>query len=223
MEKNNTNKGREGFKAIANYISIVLAFPCALLTWIEGRSPKNKTAIFDFFAHLFALAPGIPGMYLRRAYYHLVLDQCDLDCAISFGTIFTKRQVRIEPKVYIGIHALIGSAWLKRGCLIGSRASLLSGPQLHDRYESGEWGPTEHSRIVQIQIGAGAWIGEGAISMVNIDSGAMVAAGAVVSTPVPAHTMVAGNPARFVRKMAVTDPKEQQQTNADDLIQDGVT
>ena len=44
--------------------------------------------------------------------------------------------------------------------------------------------------------------GEGAVVMANVGAQCMVAAGAVVSSPVPDGIMVAGNPARFVRKVA---------------------
>ena len=50
-------------------------------------------------------------------------------------------------------------------------------------------------------IGPHTWIGEGAIVMADTGEGCMVAAGAVVSAEVPPHTMVAGNPARFVRRV----------------------
>ncbi|MDH4062799.1 MAG: acyltransferase, partial [Acidobacteriota bacterium] len=42
--------------------------------------------------------------------------------------------------------------------------------------------------------------------MAGTGEGCMVAAGAVVSTVVPAHTMVAGNPARFVRRVPSEAP-----------------
>jgi acetyltransferase-like isoleucine patch superfamily enzyme len=57
----------------------------------------------------------------------------------------------------------------------------------------------------RVEIGARSWIGERAVVMADIGSGAMVAAGAVVGSAVPAHVMVAGNPARFVRRM--TEPE----------------
>ncbi len=141
-------------------------------------------------------------MFLRRAFYAQVLDHCSLDCVISFGTVFTKRQTHVESGVFIGLYAVIGSAWLERECLIGSRCSLVSGPLLHDRTADGKWGPTDLSRMIQVRVGEGAWIGEGAIVMADVGCGSMVSAGAVVSTAVPADTLVAGNPARFVSRLA---------------------
>ena len=52
----------------------------------------------------------------------------------------------------------------------------------------------------------GASIGSGATILCNVTIGehAMVGAGSVVTKDVPAHTLVAGNPARMMRKLVAT-------------------
>jgi acetyltransferase-like isoleucine patch superfamily enzyme len=54
-----------------------------------------------------------------------------------------------------------------------------------------------------VTIGDDAWIGAGAILLPNVKVGeqAIVAAGAVVTKDVPSRTVVAGNPARVLRKL----------------------
>ena len=49
----------------------------------------------------------------------------------------------------------------------------------------------------------GCWIGAGAVilSGITVGEGAVVGAGAVVTHDVPGYTMVAGNPAREIRKI----------------------
>ena len=53
-----------------------------------------------------------------------------------------------------------------------------------------------------VHIGHDVWIGHGAIVLPgrNIGTGAVIAAGAIVTKDVPAYTIVAGNPARIMRR-----------------------
>jgi acetyltransferase-like isoleucine patch superfamily enzyme len=53
----------------------------------------------------------------------------------------------------------------------------------------------------KVTIGPHTWVGEGAVIMADIGPRCMVAAGAVVSAPLPEGVMVAGNPARLVRRV----------------------
>ena len=55
----------------------------------------------------------------------------------------------------------------------------------------------------KIVLKRGAWIGVGAIILpgIVVGEGAIVAAGSVVSQNVPEYTIVAGNPARVVKKL----------------------
>lgn len=57
-------------------------------------------------------------------------------------------------------------------------------------------------RSHHVDIGDDVWIGHGAIVLPgrNIGTGAVVAAGAIVTRDVPAYTIVAGNPARPIRR-----------------------
>ncbi|MGY8684718.1 chloramphenicol acetyltransferase [Bradyrhizobium sp. UFLA05-153] len=59
----------------------------------------------------------------------------------------------------------------------------------------------------QVNIGHDVWIGHGAIVLPgrNIGTGAVVAGGAIVTKDVPAYTIVAGNPARPVRRRFADD------------------
>jgi virginiamycin A acetyltransferase len=188
-------------KSAANLIALVLVSPLALTSWLEARVAPGSEAVFGFWTNVVALLPGTPGLFLRRAYYHLTLESCSLSCYLGFGMLFTHRHVAVEDHAYVGPYSLIGSAHLRQGCLIGSRVSLLSGPALHALDQEGRWLPADLSKLRQIEIGESAWIGEGAIVMVNVGAGSLVGSGAVVSTRVRPGVVVAGNPARFVRRL----------------------
>lgn len=61
----------------------------------------------------------------------------------------------------------------------------------------------QHVKISPVHIGNKAWLGFNSIILkgVTIGEGAIVAAGSVVTKDVPPFTIVAGNPARIVRKL----------------------
>jgi phosphonate metabolism protein (transferase hexapeptide repeat family) len=82
--------------------------------------------------------------------------------------------------------------------------------QAHFTYRSSAYFPGESDdteffdwrRQHHVHIGHDVWIGHGAIVLPgrNIGTGAVIAAGAIVTKDVPAYTIVAGNPARIVRR-----------------------
>lgn len=188
-------------RGAVNAICLGLMAVPGLLCWIEHRLAPRSEYVFAFWSNLVALVPGSPGIWLRQAFYTLTLDACRGNFHIGFGSVFTHRHAEVEPGAYVGAYALIGRVALRHGCLIGSRASLLSGGALHELDTHGRWLPSDSARAIQIEVGAYAWIGEGAIIAASVGPGAMVAVGSVVATPVPAHVQVAGNPARFVRRL----------------------
>jgi acetyltransferase-like isoleucine patch superfamily enzyme len=85
---------------------------------------------------------------------------------------------------------------LGHGVLITTSAHLVGGPE-------------RRGGLLQprpVRVGAGAWLGSRVIVLpgVDIGEGAIVGAGAVVTRSVPPHTMVAGVPARELKRL---DPK----------------
>jgi len=82
--------------------------------------------------------------------------------------------------------------------------------QAHFTYRSSAYFPGEADdtefftwrRSHRVMIGHDVWIGHGAIVLPgrSLGTGAVVAAGAIVTKDVPAYTIVAGNPARVIRR-----------------------
>jgi virginiamycin A acetyltransferase len=192
---------RQWIKSAVDLCCLVAVSPAAAMCAIEAAVTERGDASFVFWAQTFALVPGLPGVSLRRAFYRLTLDQCDKSFFIGFGAIFSHRHSRIEQDAYVGPYAVVGSTWLRRGCLIGTRSSIVSGTGLHSQDSQGRWMATDTSQIRQVEIGEYAWIGEGSIVMADIGASAMVGAGSVVSSGVPARVVVVGNPARIARRL----------------------
>ncbi len=205
-------RARHVLKGLVDTIGIVLVAPCAWTCALDGRS--DDESVFKFWSQLFAIVPGPPGVIVRRAFYRHTLEQCDGSFYIGFGAMFSHRKAVIEDGVYVGPYAIIGASRLRRGCLIGSRASVISGSGLHELDAQGRRTPTVLARLRQVEIGEDAWIGEGSIVMADIGKGATVAAGGVVSSAVMSGVVVAGNPARFIRHLTVPSAEEEGRASA---------
>lgn len=111
--------------------------------------------------------------------------------------------IRAERNVYLGPYVTIyghGGVTIGEGTLVSMKATILSsnhgvppnGPKIREQ-------PDE---LLPTKIGSDVWIGANAVILggVTIGDGAVVAAGAVVTKDVQAGAIVAGVPARLVRK-----------------------
>jgi len=197
-----------------NILALVLVLPAAATCWLESVLSPDAEGVFVFWTQCVAVLPGHPGMYVRRAFYRLTLESSSLKCFIGFGALFAHRTAQVEDDVYIGPYTVIGSIRLRKGCLIGTRANLLSGSMQHVVGPDGGWQPGDPPYLAGIEIGQHAWIGEAALIMATVGEASVVSAGAVVSAPVAAGVVVAGNPARFVRRVRLETPPAE--TNPDE-------
>jgi acetyltransferase-like isoleucine patch superfamily enzyme len=192
---------RQVIKNLVSFFAYIIVLPSGFFVNLEKKVSRHAESWFTFFAQFWALMPGLPGCYLRAAYYRQVLDYCDKECYIGFGTICTHRQVRIEKNVYIGPYSMIGSCWIKESSLIGTRVSVLSGKAQHEMGEDGNWTSFSPYKMKQICIGPRAWLGEGVILMADVGKACLIGSGAVVSNNVPDKIVGAGNPFRAIRKV----------------------
>lgn len=97
---------------------------------------------------------------------------------------------------------------------IGDR--VLFGPNVHLYCPSHPLDPRERNGLEgpemtkPIKIGNDVWVGGGAIILpgVTVGDGSTVGAGSVVTHDVEPYTVVAGNPARIIRRLSKTAPAE---------------
>ena len=193
--------GRFVFRSIIDLVSMTLVSPFVAISNLETWTKTDSSRLFSAFGQLLALFPGYSGISFRRAYYRGTIQSCGKNFHIGFGAIINKRESWIEENVSIGPYALLGSVILREGCLIGSRASIISQGDLHCLDEFGRWITPQKVVPIATEVGAYCWIGEGAIIASSIGQGALVAAGSVVASEVPPNVMMAGNPARFVKHL----------------------
>jgi acetyltransferase-like isoleucine patch superfamily enzyme len=175
---------------------LALAFPMAVWSGF-GR----LEAVFAFFAQGCALAPGLPGDYLRVAYYRLTLTRCAAESRIQFGSFFAHPDAEVGRGVYIGCHCILGRLTLGDRAQIASGVQVLSGGKQHPRGRDGRILGAEKGIFQRISIGADCWIGAASVVMADVGSQTTVGAGSVVAYPIPARCVAIGNPARIVRRM----------------------
>ena len=195
-------------KQFVHLLAMILSSPCALTSYLEQRMCDRSEVVFRFWGDVFSLFPGLPGAFMRRAFYCWTLESCSSNCHIGYGTIFAHRRAVVEDAVYLGTYVLLGEVIIRKKSLIGSRSSLISGGSQHEKGSDGEWTSTETENLQRIEIGRGVWLGEACVIAADVGGGSMVAAGSVVVSKVPADIMVAGNPARFVKKLVIDEAAE---------------
>lgn len=178
-------------KSFARGLSLAGVFPLAALTGF-GR----LSILFQMFAHVMALLPGLPGDYMRCAYYRLTLEGCARSVCISFGSFFARRSVVLGEGVYIGAYCVLGSCTIGDRTQIASHVQILSGARQHRRTTNGRLTGAECGEFESINIGADCWLGASAIVMADVAAGSTIGAGSVVTRPIPAGVVACGSPAR---------------------------
>jgi len=189
---------RHAFKALVFGIAALVVSPLILISWIESLLSKGE-GVFLTCAQLLASLPGPPGAKLRGAFYWASLEHCSWETHIGFGSVFTHRGATLAPNVSMGAYCVLGHANLGAGVMMGSRISIPSGKRQH----FGDDGSiVAQTRYDTVKIGAGCWIGEGAIILADVGQGCIVSAGAVVVKAMPDASLVGGNPAQVLRSLA---------------------
>jgi virginiamycin A acetyltransferase len=187
---------RKIIKCIGWGVALLLSFPWAVLAAFG-----HFKAGFELFAQALALAPGIPGSYLRVAYYSMTLRSCSLESHIGIGSFFAHAHASVGHRVYIGSLCILGQTTIGDRTQIASGVQILSGRRQHGRSPDGRIEGAEEGVFEVISVGADCWIGAGAIVMAEIGEGTTIGAGSVVTRPIPARSVAVGNPARVVKSM----------------------
>jgi virginiamycin A acetyltransferase len=184
-------------KTCANCLATVLVAPAYLL-YLLGGLLIGREKVFPGWSQLFSLLPGLTGVTLRRAFYKLVLPQCDADCCISFGTTFSHPSARIGRSVYVGLYCSLGDVTLEDDVLISSNVSILNGGKQHGTTRLDIPVREQPGTYAHVTIGCDSWIGDRAIVMADVGRHCVVGAASLVTKPVPDFAVVVGAPARIV-------------------------
>src|SRR4051812_28828798 len=88
-------------KQVATAIATAFVAPLTV-SELLARRIAGRDVWFRTQAELISLVPGKIGVYIRGAYYHLMLRRCPLGCGFQFGTI-------INPEAEFGERVCSGA------------------------------------------------------------------------------------------------------------------
>jgi acetyltransferase-like isoleucine patch superfamily enzyme len=192
-------------KQVAGALAVLLVLPC-YLAFLLCTLVLGAAKAFPGWSQAFSLLPGLVGVYLRRAFYRLVLQQCGPDACLSFGSVFSHPTARVGKSVYVGLYCCLGDVTLDDDVLLGSHVSITNGGAQHGidrldipiREQPGRW--------PRITIGRDTWIGERAVVMADVGKHCVISAGSVVMKPIPDYAIAMGVPARVIRYRKADEP-----------------
>ena len=179
---------------IAGWLALPFIYPFVLL---RKLSPETG---FRTASELFSLIPFAIGVIVRYEFYRRTLRACGQNVFVSFGTVFYYPQVSIGNNVLIGMYNTIHHCDFGDNVMTADGCCFLSGSRYHN-YSSTDIPMTQQGgKMKRICLGNDVWIGSHAIIMDQVGPGSIVGAGSVVTKKVEPYSVVAGNPAKLVRK-----------------------
>ena len=185
-------------KQLVELMATLVVLPAVVLCragiWLLG--PERG---FAGWSQLFALAPGLIGVFLRRAFYRLVLPRCGTDCCLTFGTILSHPTACIGDRVYVGANCSLGDVELEDDVLLASHVSVMNGSQQHGIARLDVPIREQPGVFVPVRIGRDSWIGERAVIAADVGRHCVIGAGSVVTKPIPDYAIAVGVPAKVIR------------------------
>ena len=190
-------------KSVTNTFCLLIVLPFSAIYYLLAAT-GSKDRVFWSFSQCLSLLPGLLGSYLRKSFYRLAMTQCDKECAILFGTLFSQVDTEIGKGVYIGPQCNIGKSKIEDYCTIGSNVHIMSGKKQHSFDDLEKPIRDQGGVFEKVVIGEDTWIGNCALIMANVGKKCIVGAGSVVTRDVEDFSIVAGNPARVIKKRVKT-------------------
>src|SRR5437764_14176100 len=163
-------------KTLANGLATLIVLP-AFVLYLLGRAVLGPVKAFPGWSQAFSLLPGLTGVYLRRAFYRLVLPRCGAGCCLSFGTVLSHPTAEVGRDVYVGPFCCLGDVTLEDDVLLGSHVSVMNGSAQHGtgrldvpvREQPGVW--------PRVTIGRDSWVGDRAVVAADVGRHCGIGAG----------------------------------------------
>jgi acetyltransferase-like isoleucine patch superfamily enzyme len=189
---------RTALKDLARVAASIIVAPLVISYELRRRLLGADRAL-QSTSQTLSLVPGLPGQYLRRAFLSYGLEHCASTAVVEFGTTFSQRAARLDEHVYVGPFCTLGRVHLERDVLVASGVHIPSGAHTHGTLDTVVPIREQHGDRRTVTVGAGSWIGAGAVVLADVGRNCVIGAGAVVTSAVPDDSVAVGVPARVVR------------------------
>jgi len=183
-------------------IAAVCTWP---VIWPIAMLSRTSDDIFRTVSELLSLIPIPFGVIIRSEFYRFALKRCGKNIVVGLGTIFLYRDISMGNNILIGPYNTIHHCDFGNYVLTAEGCSFLSGSRYHNFDRTDIPMALQGGYKKRISVGNDCWIGTRAVVMENVGRGAVVGAGSVVTKPVDDFTIVAGNPAKPLRKRTIDE------------------
>jgi acetyltransferase-like isoleucine patch superfamily enzyme len=197
---------KEVVKATVRFVALVAVLPVLVGFWLNALLVGRNRAL-ESASQLLSIVPGLTGQYFRRVFLGRVLARCHHSALVEFGTLFSQCGAVLDENVYVGPRCGLGLVHLEKDVLLAAGVQIPSGGKTHYFDDPAKPIREQGGERTMITVGAGAWVGTGAIVLADVGKGTVVAAGAVVTKPLPDNVIAAGVPAKVIRNRF--EPPEQ--------------
>ncbi|MCF4007791.1 acyltransferase [Rheinheimera sp. UJ63] len=187
------------FKKLIKLFFRLLASP--FFIWLSLNTVLiGRDQAFQSMSQVLSVIPGILGIYLRAAFYHLACPNTSDEISIGFLSLLSHRDTVIEKGVYIGPQCNIGKCRIGADTMLGSGVHILSGNKQHNFENTLKPMQQQGGHYHQVNIGRDCWLGNSSVVMADVADHSIIAAASVVTKSIEeTHSICAGNPAKFIK------------------------
>ena len=187
---------RRGLLRFAELLAFILLLP--LMLW--SRLPLPEYTTFTAPSQWLSYLPGYSGILLRRVWYRATLRRCGSNLTVDWMAVIRTRQTEIGDRCTLGVGNWLGWVRLGNDVMTGSHVVFISGARQHSFDDISRPMRQQHGEKKQVMVGDDVWIGAQAVVMEDVSSGTVIGAGSIVTRRHPTLSVIAGNPARVLRK-----------------------
>jgi acetyltransferase-like isoleucine patch superfamily enzyme len=140
------------------------------------------------------------GIIARRTFYSSSLKNCGKNLRVGYGAYIVYPDTEIGNNCAIEEYSVVSRCKIGNDVVIAAGTSLMSGAHHHDVDD------LEHTFLFskdgsrKITLGDNIWIGTNAVVMTDVASDTIIGAGSVVTRTFPPYSIIAGVPAKVIRK-----------------------